>query len=83
MIPEAQEIGAVVCAAAEAILREIIQGIASRLASIAGVPQRTVSIAADAQLARTRHIAAAVTLQVAGSAANLCVLVPRWMTGAA
>jgi hypothetical protein len=80
-IPEAEEIGAVVCAAAEAILREIIQGIASRLASIAGVPQRTVSIAADAQLARTRHIAAAVTLQVAGSAAHLRVLVPRWMTG--
>ena len=82
-IPERDEIGTVVCAAAEAILREIIQGIASRLAAIAGVPQRTVYIAADAQLARTRHIAAAVTLHVAGCAANLRVLVPRWMTGSA
>jgi hypothetical protein len=82
-IPEAEEIGTVVCAAAESILREIIQGIASRLAAIAGVPQRTVYIAADAQLARTRHIAAAVTLRVAGNAANLRVLVPRWMTGSA
>jgi hypothetical protein len=82
-IPEADEIGSVVCAAAEAILREIIRGIASRLAAIAGVPQRTVYIAADAQLARTRHIAAAVTLHVAGSAANLRVLVPQWMIGPA
>jgi hypothetical protein len=82
-IPESDEIGSVVSAAAEAILREIIQGIASRLSAIAGVPQRTVYIAADAQLARTRHIAAAVTLQVAGNSANLRVLVPQWMAGTA
>jgi hypothetical protein len=82
-IPESDEIGSVVCAAAEAVLREIIQGIASRLTAIAGVPQRTVPIAADAQLARTRHLAAAVTLHVAGSVANLYVLVPGWMTGPA
>jgi hypothetical protein len=82
-IPEASEIGSVVCAAAEAVLREIINGIASRLARVSGAPQRIVYIAADAQLARTQHISAAVTLHVAGSAANLRVLVPRWMAGAA
>jgi hypothetical protein len=82
-IPESLEIGSVVSAAAEVILREIIHGIASRLSGLAGVPQRTVYIAADAQLARTRHIAAAVTLQVAGAVANLRILVPQWMAGAA
>jgi hypothetical protein len=82
-IPESDEIGSVVGAAAEAILRDIIHGIASRLSAVAGVPQRTVYLAADAQLARTRHIAAAVTLHVAGSDANLRVLVPRWMAGSA
>jgi hypothetical protein len=82
-IPQTLEIGSVVSAAAEVILREIIQGIASRLTGIAGVPQRTVYIAADAQLARTRHIAASVTLQVAGAVASLRVLVPKWMAGTA
>jgi len=82
-VPEANEIGGVVSAAAEAVLREIIQRIASRLGSIAGAPQRTVYIAGDAQLARTQHLSVAVTLHVAGSAANLRVLIPRWMAGAA
>jgi len=80
---EAPEIGSVVCAAAEAVLREIINGIASRLTRVSGAPQRIVHIAADAQLARTRHVSAEITLHVAGNAANLRVLVPRWMVGAA
>jgi hypothetical protein len=82
-VPEAEEIGGVVSAAAEAVLREIIQRIASRLESISGAPQRTVSIIGDAQLARTQHLSVTVTLHVAGSAANLNVLIPRWMAGAA
>jgi hypothetical protein len=82
-VPEADEIGSVVSAAAESVLREIIQRIAIRLGSIAGAPQRTVYIAGDAQLARTQHLSVAVTLHVAGSAANLRVLIPRWMAGAA
>jgi hypothetical protein len=82
-IPDAGDIGSVVCAAAEAVLREIIHRIAGRLTPISGAPQRTVFIAADAQLARTQHIEAAVTLRVAGNAANLRVLVPRWMASSA
>jgi hypothetical protein len=82
-VPDADEIGGVVSAAAEAVLREIIQRIASRLGSISGAPQRTVSIVGDAQLARTQHLSVAVTLHVAGSVANLNVLIPRWMAGAA
>src|SRR4029077_14874771 len=81
-IPEAEETVAVVSAAAEAGLREIIAGIASRLSRLSGEPQRIVHLAPDAQLARTPHIAASVTLHVAGSAAGLRVLVPRWMIGA-
>jgi len=82
-VPDADEIGSVVSAAAESVLREIIQRIAIRLGSISGAPQRTVSIAGDAQLARTQHLSVTVTLHVAGSAANLSVLLPRWMAGAA
>lgn len=81
-VPDAEEIGGVVRAAADAVLREIVNGIASRLTRVSGAPQRIVYIAADAQLARTQHISAAITLHIAGNAANLRVLVPRWMTGA-
>ncbi|HEY5094893.1 MAG TPA: hypothetical protein VII69_07265 [Candidatus Eremiobacteraceae bacterium] len=82
-VPEAEEIGSVVRAAADAVLREIVNGIAARLTRVPGAPQRIVYIAADAQLARTQHISAAITLHVDGNAANLRVLVPRWMAGAA
>ena len=80
-IPERNEIGSVVCAAAEAVVREIVHGIASRLPAISDAPQRTVHIAADAQLARTQHLSADVTLHFAGNAANVRVLVPSWMAG--
>jgi|GEM_PF-4320062 len=81
-VPEVEEIGSVVRAAADAVLREVINGIAARLVRVSGAPQRIVYIAADAQLARTRHISATITLHVSGNAANLRVLVPCWMAGA-
>jgi hypothetical protein len=80
--PATSEPGSVVLAAAEAALRQLIREVADRLPRLTGVPQRIVHLASDAQLARARCVAANIELNVAGSAADLNLIVPAWMTEA-
>lgn len=78
-MPPTQSPGDVVVAAAEAIVRDALREIASRLPGVNGEAHRIVRLADNSLPARTPHHAASVRLNICGRLGALYLLVPSWM----
>jgi hypothetical protein len=78
-MPATEMPGEVVVAAAEAIVRDALREIASRLPGINGGMRRIVRLADNSLPARTPHHAVNVRLSICGRPGALYLLVPSWM----